>query len=399
MMKRSYIPLLILSFLIFSACSIQNEADGEIVMASTATSAATKTSTTAPTATETYVPTETAVPTNTPTSTPTKTPVPTYTPRPTITPSPTMEPIPTATPMATRVTTETAVILENHDTFARSLIWSHDGNDLYVGTRENGLFRYDANTHEIIFISGGEGMHVQALALSPDGNTLAVGLGNDGSIRLVSAETGDLLQTIWPAHDEWPQVLAFSPDGTILASGGDDGRILLWDSATGELIKELFSGDFWVWGMAFTPDGRKLIAGFDVESTFRVWNTATWELERTFIGDFAADLAISPDGQTFVTAGGGQREANLWSFNSGERIFELREAPGWVWAVDYHPTEPVVASGGIGEIIILWDTNTGLPIRELYMGGDFIQTVAFSPDGSKLASAGGEIIIWDLSEQ
>ena len=237
---------------------------------------------------------------------------------------------------------------------------------------------------------------MQAIAVSPDGNTIAVGLGNDGSIRLVSAETGDLVQTIWPAHDDWPQVLTFSPDGQFLASGGDDGQIFIWNSQTGELIKPLFQGEHWVWSLAFSPDGENLIAGFDVESTFRVWNTDTWELKNTFVGDFAADLAFSSDSSKFVTAGGGQREANLWDVNTGERILNFREAPGWVWAVAYDPNDSFVASAGIGEVIILWDIATGEPIRELYLGGDFIQALAINPAGTKLASAGGEVWLWDL---
>jgi WD40 repeat protein len=300
--------------------------------------------------------------------------------------------------MATRITTETAFPLDTRDSYGLSLAWSPDGDYVYVGTKDQGLFAFDVYTQEQLYQSGGEDVQVQALAINPTGTVLAVGLGNDGSIRLLAAATGDLVTTIWPAHEDWPQVLAFSPDGRILASGGDDGQIFLWDSLTGEPIKTLHQGDYWVWSLAFSPDGEILVAGFDVESTFRVWDTDTWELQNTFSGDFAADMAFSPDGSQIVTAGGGQHEANLWDIRTGERLLNFADAPGWVWAVTYDPQERFVASGGIGEVIILWDLLTGEPVRELYMGGDFIQALAFNPDGTMLASAGGEVWLWDLSE-
>ncbi|MCA9998971.1 MAG: WD40 repeat domain-containing protein [Anaerolineales bacterium] len=300
--------------------------------------------------------------------------------------------------MATRVFTEVATSLDVADSFALSLAWSPDGQYLYVGTKDQGLFGFDANSQELIFQSGGEGLQVQAIAMNPDGKTLAVGLGNDNSIRLVSAQTGDLLATIWPAHENWPQALAFSPDGSILASGGDDGQIFLWDGHTGDLIKRLFQGEFWVWGLAFSPNGENLIASFDAESTFRIWNIDTWELQDTLAGDFAADLAFSSDGTKIVTAGGGIHAAHLWNFPTGELLFDLREAPGWVWAVAYDPHNKFVASGGIGEVIILWDVTTGKAILELYTGPDFIQALAINPAGTKLASAGDKVWIWDLSQ-
>lgn len=346
----------------------------------------------APISTPTQLP-----PTSTFTAIPTNTSLPTKTPKPTATETSTLPPPPTSTPMATRVSKDSATIVPGFQGFAVSLAWSKDGKTLFIGTKENGLLVYDLDSKQIVGNAGNDAQ-VQALAISPDGKILAAGLGNDGSIRFFSLETGELAKTIFPAHDNWVQVLSFSPDGKLLASGGDDGQIILWDVASGTLFKKLFQGDSWVWGMAFSPDGKSLMAGFDVASIFRIWNTNTWEIQRTFPGDFAADLAFSPDGSKVVTAGGGLHEANLWDFKKGNLLFNLRETPGWTWAVAYAPNGEYVASGGIGEIIILWDVNTGKPIRELYTGGDFLQTLAFSPDGTKLASGGSEVIIWDMNQ-
>ena len=152
----------------------------------------------------------------------------------------------------------------------------------------------------------------------------------------------------------------------------------------------------WVWGLSYSPDGRRLLAGFQTEYTFRVWNTGSWDLIGEWAGDQAADLAFSPDGRTFVTAGGGIHEANLWDSASGKQLFNLREAPGWVYAVAYDPRGEYVVSGGIGEVVIMWSVKTGQPVRELYTGPDFVQALAYSPDGSMLASAGSQVIIWNV---
>jgi WD40 repeat protein len=241
-----------------------------------------------------------------------------------------------------------------------------------------------------------DGLQIQTLALSPNGKILAVGIAQDGSIRLVSPTNGDLLKTLYPAHTRWPQVLSFSPDGRVLASAGDDGQILLWNVATGRQIKTLYQGDYPIWGMSFSPDGKYLLAGFDTEETFRVWDTSTWELKQTFPGDLANDLAFSPDGKKFATAGGGIHEANIWDFTTGELLFNLSGLQGWVWAIAYDPNGKYVASGGIGDEVVLWDVATGRRARDLVTGSDLIETLAFSPDGTRLASGGSEIIVWNL---
>ncbi len=338
-----------------------------------------------------------------PTPTPTlPQPTSTFTPLPTNTPTPTatLTPLPTLTPTPPEVKTISKrgqTILNSFQGTALSLAWTKDGRTLFVGTEKSGLIIYDVENKRVLANPGGE-LQIQALALSPDEKTLAVGIANDNSIRFIDPQTGDLMSTLTPTHDNWVQVLAFSPDGKVLASSGDDGQILLWDVATGQEIKQLYKGKYWIWGMAFSPDGKSLLAGFDTESTFRVWDTTTWDLQRKFEGDFAADLAFSPDGSKFATAGGGFHEANIWDFKSGNKLFKLGGLQSWVWAIAYSPDGKYVASGGIGNVVVVWDANTGYRAYELATGDDFIQTLAYSPDGTKLASGGSEVVIWDMSQ-
>jgi glucose/arabinose dehydrogenase len=298
--------------------------------------------------------------------------------------------------MAQRMTLDSAIAVEGFEGYVASLAWSRDGRYLFIGTTEGGLFPYDMQASELGPVAGG-GTRVQALAASPDGETLAAGLATDGSVRILSAPTGTLVRTIFPAHRAWVQAVAFSPDGKLLASGGDDGALVVWDPATGEEIVRLLEEGGPIHGLSFTPDGNSLVAVVMVENTLHVWDTSTWELRLTAECDEGEDLAMSPDGSLFATAGGMIHEGNVWETDTGRLVSTLRGLPSWVWAVAYAPNGSEVATGGVGEVIVLWDPETGEPIRELYGHLDFVQALAYSPDGIFLASGGVEVLIWDLA--
>lgn len=312
--------------------------------------------------------------------------------------APTTESLPpSSTPMASRIAANAAVAIGGINDTVLSLAWSQDGRYLFIGTLSSGLAAYDIEV-DVLGPFVGNGAQVQALAVSPDGLILAAGLADDGSIRLLSTVTGDLVGTIWPAHGGWVQALAFSPDGRLLASGGDDGALILWDSATGEEEARLLGDAGPIHGLSFTPDGASLVGATQSDETFYVWDTSTWTLRFTSNGDQGEDLAVSPDGSMFVTAGGGVHEANLWNTATGALVFNLREMPGWVWAVAYDPDGSEVAAGGLGQMIVLWDAQTGRPSRELYSDFSLVQALAYSPDGTMLASGGAGVLIWHLDQ-
>ena len=383
--------LLTFTLLLITACSPSAETQTTLTAtAKTAVAALwtpTLTATNTPSSTPTATSTQTATPSPSNTPTPTATQTPTYT--------STLEPWPTPTLLATRATTETATIVTGLRAPALSLAWSPNQEFLFIGTKA-GMAAYDVK-NDLLGRSVGNDAQVQALAISPNGKLLAAGLANDGSLRIISTDTGMLEATIWPAHDDWPQAIIFGINNDWLVSGGDDGRLLLWDVSKGELLQTIYEGSPCL-GLDLSPDGRTLVASFGYEEVIRVWDTHSWTLKNEFVGDQAQDLSISPDGQRIVTAGGGIHEANVWEISSGEQVFNLREHPGWVWAVAYSPQGHLIASAGIGESIYLWHAETGMPIRELHSGPDFIQTLAFSPDGKWLASGGEKVIIWDVSE-
>jgi len=312
------------------------------------------------TSTFTPIPTDTRIPTLTPSHTPTETP--------TLTPGP--------SPTSIKVTSKNAVLVPDIGSSARSIVWSRDGKYLYIGTFDKGVAIYDV-VHKKLFPLVGNNAEISALAMSPDGRTLAVGIANDGSIRLWAIENiyPESEVTIFPAHGDKVfgydvLELAFSPDGKSLASSGYDGKVIIWDVETGDMIKK-----------------------------FDVWSTDTWEIQNTFKGDQTWDLSISTDGSKMISAGGGIHEANLWDIKTGKLLFKFdKETEGLAEAVSYDPNGKLVALGGGGGIVFLWDISTGNLIRELYIDNEFngVSALAFNPNGTQIVSAGSQVIIWNL---
>ena len=244
----------------------------------------------------------------------------------------------------------------------------------------------------------GHRYNVNSVAFSPDGSILASG-SEDETIRLWNPTTGEHISTL-EGHRYNVNSVAFSPDGSILASGSYDGTIWLWNPTTGEHISTLVSTleghRYRVNSVAFSPDGSILASGSS-DDTIWLWNPTTGEHISTLEGHRyrVNSVAFSPDG-SILASGSSDDTVRLWNPTTGEHISTLEGHRYRVNSVAFSPDGSILASGSEDETIRLWNPTTGEHISTLEGHRRNVNSVAFSPDGSILASGseGETIRLW-----
>jgi WD40 repeat protein len=171
------------------------------------------------------------------------------------------------------------------------------------------------------------GMLASSAALSPDGRLLAVGT-STGSVCWLKAETGEVRATLDTAHRLPVERIAFSQDGTQAASVADDGTVAIWNTSSLQLI-DAFQGHMHAaFGVAFSPDGRRLVTGHGGREAVKLWDLSTGGVLLTFPGQGrqVPFVGFSPDGR-WLTACDGKGELFLWQAPSWEEMAAAEGGP------------------------------------------------------------------------
>lgn len=280
-----------------------------------------------------------------------------------------------------------------------SIAFSPDGETLASGGADKTVRLWQTRTGLLIRTLEGHTGTVNTVAFSPDGEVL--GSSSDHTVRLWEVRTGLPIQTL-EGHTDSISTIAFSPDGKTLASGGFDRTVKIWELPSGILaqtLTELFPQIHDViLRLVFSPDGLTLFA-----ATGRNWIRA-WRTDRAYTKSYSIweptkplkFIDVSQDGQRLVAAGY-NGEIKTFKFGSGEVLQSLRLPLSKVRAFAISPDSKILATNNSleddpwsileSQQIAIWEAQTGERLRTLEGHSDAVTALAFSPDGTVLASA------------
>lgn len=292
------------------------------------------------------------------------------------------------------------------------LCFSQDGQTLFIGCGDApGIMRFDMASGKQLKPPTEFVGHAVTVAFNPELNTVASGH-SDGTLKLwqFSASTSRLL-TSWKGHQGVINFVAYAPDGRTMASASDDKTVKLWDMAMSPPVERttLAENDGRMVNVVFSPPG-KLLAGADyVTGKIRLWEIGLSGVKSHAVVEaqhgVIHSLAFSPDGQTLVSTGG-DRSVRLWDVTAPSPRLKktLRGiAPladfSWSESPTVSPDGYRIAACGRDRTVRVWDLGEDATKGDLVLEGhtNAVVWVAFSPDGTSLASndGSGTLILWD----
>jgi WD40 repeat protein/transcriptional regulator with XRE-family HTH domain len=337
--------------------------------------------------------------------------------------------------------------LVGHTEKVQCLAWSPDGGTLASGSFDHTIRLWDAQQGSARVALSGHSATVSGLAFTPDSRQL-LSSSEDGTLRLWDVERGvalrvlqgytaylfdldwspdgtglagagaDSVVTIWQVEGraegmppdllrghEWSVFgVGWRPGGGVLASSGWDNAIRLWDGASGsclEVIGDRDHPDTLFLGVTWSPDG-KLLASATLMRGVLVWEVRARSLR--WIGRelpiVIRRLAFSRDG-TRLVAGTEDGHVYVWAASDGRLLQRLPGHQGPVLSVAWSPDGSRLASGGgnrgQGELFV-WDAQTGTRLSNWHEPSASVYALAWSPGGAGLVSGGsdGRLCWWDL---
>lgn len=337
-------------------------------------------------------------------------------------------------------TGEELFTITGHTGKVLGVAFDRNGERLASTSSEDRTIRIcDAQSGSSIHVIEADRPEIRRLAFSPDGKQLA-GICY-GRYLLWDTQTWELIADV-VAHDRIVHCLAYSPDGSRLATAGDTSEIKLWDTRTGNLVSTLSGHAQAVWGIAFNLDGTRLVSG-STDQTVRIWNTMggndltvrdhstnvfsvtfSFDGQQLATADFQGriilrnattgeprfrllghsegigELSFSPDGQRLASASD-DKTVRIWSTATGEELAILHGHKSPVLGVAFSPCNRVIASSSRDGTIKLWDAQTYQETATLVGHRGTVYDIDFSPDGLYIASAGFDktVKLWDVQTQ
>ena len=296
--------------------------------------------------------------------------------------------------------------LNGHSSIVNSVSFSPDGRTLATGSTDNTARLWDLENGRELHVLNGHSGNVNSVSFSLDGRTVATG--SDGGAKLWKAATGRELHTLKGLSGDVYDV-AFSPDGRTLATGSDDSTTRLWDLESGRELHVLegYTGSSYLLesSVSFSPDGRTLAVGWDgcdgmacnPNGGVHFYDVLTGRELHLEGGEYPVySVAFSPDGRSVME--GSDYGAILREAATGRELHTLKGLSGVVYDFAFSPDGRTLATGSDDSTARLWDVAAGRQLRVLNGHSGHVNSVAFSPDGRTLATGSGDgtTRLWDV---
>ncbi len=315
--------------------------------------------------------------------------------------------IPKADPLTVRL-----VQTITHDRPVLTCKFDPNGDFLLAGAEDNNFHRWDLFTGSSIH-SKGHRSWIGTLSLLPAPASLVVTGGHEGKLAWWNtADAGLAPIRFIEAHKGYIRAVAVSPDGRLIATGGNDNFVRVWSAADGTLVKELAGHPRHVYNVAFHPSGTALVSG-DLLGLLKQWEVGSWNLTReldakvlskydpTFKADVGGIRGIdfSPDGKSLAVAGItevsnafagiGEPAVVLFDWESGKQLKLLKpkeKFQGSVSGVRFHPSgEFLIGAGGGGAgAMWFWKPDDEKSFHAIGLASNAYD-LALHPDGLRLA--------------
>ncbi len=291
--------------------------------------------------------------------------------------------------------------LVGHTQQVQPVAWSPDGGTLASGSFDHTIRLWDAKQGLARAVLQGHSAAVHGLAFTPDSRHLLSG-SPDGTLRLWEVERGQCVRVL-RGYDACLYDLDWSPDGTQLASAGSDSVVSLWrvEGPGGGAPRGVLRGHGWsVYGVAWHPDGG-VLASSGWDNAIRLWEPATGSSAQVIRDRDHPDtlfwgLAWSPDGKHLASAGL-NRGVLVWEERADSGRWIGRELPLFIRRLTFSPDGTRLVGGAEDGHVYVWGASDGKLLQRLAGHQGAVMCVAWSPDGSRLASASGsEVLVWEV---
>jgi len=276
-----------------------------------------------------------------------------------------------------------------------SVAFDPSGKTVAMGVEDGTVRLWDVATQSVnsTFVDAHRGT-IWSLRFSPSGEKLATA-GDDGLIKIWSPPQTEPLKVM--EHPSAVRGLEFASDSSMLFACSKEGGLRVWSIDEARIVAETKQPGA-VHSIAVSPN-NEIVATGGSDKIVRLWNAKTLAQKIPLMGHAGSvyGLSFNTDGKRLASSSW-DRTVRIWDTSSGALIHNWTAHKGDVWSVSYSPDGRLLATGGTDGAVKLWDPETG-NLLETFVGHEnAVHTVAFNRSGTQLASGGrdGTVRIWKI---